>query len=110
MSQYDEKGDLHPVEFASRTLKHTETRYSVFERELLAIVWGVGHFGLYLYGRRFILFCNQQSLSRAFELKDCGRVTRWALALQNFDYDIRHTPDKDNIPADVFLGQLMLLK
>ena len=101
LSQYDENGDLHPVGYASRSLKDAETRYSVFEKELLAIVWGIGNFRQYLYGRQFTLFCDQQSLSRALDLKECGRVTRWALTLQNYDFTIKHTPGKDNIPADV---------
>lgn len=64
-------------------------------------MWGIEYFKQYLYGRQFTIFCDQQSLSRALNLKDCGRVTRWASALQNYDFTIVHTAGKDNTHADV---------
>lgn len=101
LSQIGEDNELHPIGYASRRLKEPEVNYSVYDKELLGIVWGINNFRHYLFGRRFTLFCDQQSLSHALTLKDSGRVTRWALNLQNYDYVVKHTPGKCNIPADV---------
>lgn len=100
LSQVGDDGESHPVGFASRKLKDAEVRYSTFEREALAVVWGIQNYRHYLYGRQFKIFCDQKSLSYALKLKDNGRIARWALALQNYDYEIIHTPGKENIPAD----------
>ena len=39
--------------YASRALSDVESRYSQTEREMLAVVWGVEHFHLYVYGAQF---------------------------------------------------------
>ena len=43
------------VIFASRTLYQHEKYYSIIEKKMLAIVWGIGHFRCYLYGKPFLL-------------------------------------------------------
>ncbi|GFR77085.1 zinc finger protein [Elysia marginata] len=48
-------GMLFPVAYASKKLTDREQKYSVIEREALAIVWGVKKFSLYLYGTKFTL-------------------------------------------------------
>jgi hypothetical protein len=44
LCQEDDTKQLHPISYASRILSSAETRYSVIERELLAIVWSLGHY------------------------------------------------------------------
>ena len=38
---------LQPIAFSSRKLNSTEIRYSVYERELLGIVWAIGQWKHY---------------------------------------------------------------
>ena len=42
-----------PIVYASKKLLPRETRYSVIERECLALVWGIKKFHMYLYGKEF---------------------------------------------------------
>ena len=43
-----------PVEFASKLLTATESRYSNIEREMLAVLFGLEKFHYYAYGRHVI--------------------------------------------------------
>ena len=50
------------IAYASHSLTEVETRYSQTEKEALAIVWGVEHFHLYLYGAPFVLYTDHKPL------------------------------------------------
>ena len=45
-------GNLKSIDFASRFLSDTKKKYAINELELLAVVWGLEHFQLYVYGSR----------------------------------------------------------
>ncbi|GFO24074.1 Zinc finger protein [Plakobranchus ocellatus] len=79
----ENEGTLFPVAYASKELTDREKKYSVTEREALAIVWGVKKFSLYLYGTVFTLQTDHGALQFLNARKfDSPRIMRWALALQ----------------------------
>ena len=49
--QKQKDGNLKPVGFASRYLSDTEKKNAINELELLAVVWGLDHCRLYIYGK-----------------------------------------------------------
>ena len=49
--QEQHNGELKPIAFASRFLSDTEKKYAINELELLAVVWDLEHFRLYIYIR-----------------------------------------------------------
>ena len=55
-------GKLRPNGFASRFLSDTEKKYAINELELLAVVWGLEHFRLYIYGKPIKLLTDHQAL------------------------------------------------
>jgi len=57
-----EDGHDKPIAFSSRTLAHTERKYSQLEKEGLAVVFGVKRFHQYLYGREFIILSDHKPL------------------------------------------------
>jgi len=90
-----------PVAYTSRLLNKAEQNYSAIEKELLAIVYCVRHFRLYLYGRKFQLVTDHKPLVWVNSVKDpTSRLVRWRLKLQEYEYDIVYKAGKSNVNAD----------
>jgi transposase InsO family protein len=91
----------HPIAYVSRQLNKAEKNYAATEWECLAVVWGIGQFESYLIGAPFTIVTDHSALvwlpSKRF---DNARLTRWALKLQEFTYNIVHRPGKANANAD----------
>ncbi|VUZ53738.1 unnamed protein product [Hymenolepis diminuta] len=58
-------GEIQPLSFFSRKLTPTETRFSTFDRELLAIYLAVKHFRHILEGRQFTILTEHKPLTLA---------------------------------------------
>jgi len=56
------KVDKRPIAYASRVLSRAEQNYKMTEKKLLAIVWAVKHFRLYVYGTKFKIVTNHKPL------------------------------------------------
>ena len=92
---------LQPLAFWSRALTDAQTRYGVSESECLAIVEAVKVFRPYLYGRRFTLETDHQALTWLMTKQEpAGKLSRWALELQEYDMDIVYRKGCENVVAD----------
>ena len=97
---------LLPVAYASRKLQPRESRYSVVERECLAIIFALKKFDQYLYGREFVLCTDHSALEYLKRKKpENSRLLRWSLLLQNYSFMIRAIKGKDNLLSD-FLSRM----
>lgn len=83
------------VAYASRALSPVEQRYSQTERECLAIVYGVEHFHLFLFGKTFTLVTDHRPLSAIFGTQSKPkakqqslRLERWRLRLSTYDFKV----------------------
>lgn len=88
-------GEERPIAFISRSLTAAESQYSQLDREALAIVFAIGKFFQYLYGRHFELITDNRPLIRIFHPSNvppmtAGRLLRYSIFLRGFDYTIRH--------------------
>ena len=101
LSQVDAQGEEHPVAFTSRKLLPWEMNYSTIEKECLAIVWVLKFFNTYLYGQTFTIETDHQPSSWLHRTKNSNaRLTRWALAIQPYQFEIKHRQGQENGNAD----------
>ena len=87
--------------YYSKKLTPAERHYSATEVEGLAVVRGVQHFVHYLIGRHFRIETDHRALQFLQSARHLnGRLSRWALLLQSYDYEIHYRPGRSNSNAD----------
>ena len=100
LSQVGADGEEHPIAYASRKLLPREESYAVIE-ECLAIVWAMQVFHTYLFGTKFVIQTDHQPLSWLHRMKDNNaRLTRWALFLQPYYFQLTYRKGTLNGNAD----------
>ena len=92
-------GKLKPIGFASRFLLDTEKKYVINKLELLAVVWGLQHFRLYIYGKPIELLTDHQALEPLIKRNRSNktysaRLTRWLDRLARFTITVNHIAGK----------------
>ena len=97
--QEKDNGDLKSIAFASRFLSDTEKQYAINELELLAVVWGLEHFRLYIYGKPVKLLTDHQALEPPIKRNRSNkiysaRLTRWLDRLAHFTIKVNHIAGK----------------
>ena len=92
-----------PIAFFSKTLKPRETRYSTFDRELLAVYLAIKHFRYFIEGRQFHVLTDHKPLVFALQSHSdryTPRQLRHLDFISQFTSDIRHVSGTDNCVAD----------
>ncbi|OWZ09118.1 Gag-pol fusion protein [Phytophthora megakarya] len=90
-----------PVAYASKVNSPTEANYGITELECAAVVWAIKLFRPYLYGRLFTIVTDHAALRWLMMSPNrTGKLHRWALALQEFEFDVKYRPGSSNSVAD----------
>ena len=103
LEQVDTMNYRHPIAYFSRTLNTTQRKYSVSEKECLALVESIRHFRQFLTLGHFLVYTDHKALQALTNPKSKvaeGRLQRWQLFLQSFDFTIYHRPGSHNVVAD----------
>ena len=86
-----------PIAYVSRTLNSAKLNYSTVEKEYLAIIWECNHFRPYLLGQKFQIITDHKGLTWIFNVKDLSsRLLRMRLLLEEYDFEIKYKPGKQN--------------
>ncbi|KAH8238756.1 hypothetical protein KR032_001286, partial [Drosophila birchii] len=99
-------GQERVVAYASRRLNSAERNYSVTKKECLAIVWAVRRMRCYIEGYMFEVITDHQALKWLNSIDNpTGRIARWALELQQYQYDVHYRRGAQNLVADALSRQ-----
>ena len=89
------------IPFRGRALCKSERNYSVTELEGLAIIEGIKAYHPYIANSKFTIVTDHIALKYMMNVKaDTGRIARWALALQGYDFIVVHRRGLVNSNAD----------
>ncbi|GJR05488.1 reverse transcriptase domain-containing protein [Tanacetum coccineum] len=100
LGQKDGK-NFHPIYFASKTLNPAQQKYTVTEKELMAVVFAFDKFRSYLILSKTIVHTDHSALKHLFKKQDVKpHLIRWILLLQVFDIEIKDRKCTENVAAD----------
>ncbi len=96
-------GSWAPIAYFSKKLQPAQTKYSTFDRELLAIYLAIKHFRHSIEGREFHVLTDHRPLTFSLHAHHNNHSPRQARHLDfvaQFTTDLCHISGADNTPAD----------
>ncbi|GBG70242.1 hypothetical protein CBR_g6370 [Chara braunii] len=101
LAQKGNDGREHVIEYTSQTVPDERRNDSTPQGECYAVVWGIQQFHPYLYGQKFRLVMDHAPLLALKKLTNyTGMIGRWAVRLQEYDFDIIHRKTERHGNAD----------
>jgi len=101
LAQRDSTGKEHPVAFASQKLTPTQCAWATIEQEAYAVIWSLSRFRDVVFGSHITIFVDHNPLRYLTErAPKSAKLTRWALALQEYDITFEYTKGISNVVAD----------
>ena len=98
---YERRKEGQLLACESRALSPNEQNYSISELECLAVVFCIKKFHAYLYGQKFIVETDHHALCFLMKIKNSnGRLCRWSLVLQGYDFDVKYNAGRNHSDAD----------
>lgn len=91
-------GAEHPISYASKSLTKAHRPYSVTEKELFGVLFGIEKFRSYAEGTDVTVETDHLSLLWLTNLSNpLGRQNRWAVALSQYRFTIKHCEGSLNV-------------
>ena len=93
LAQSSEEGDEKVISFASKAFSSAEKNWTATEKEAFAVVWALQYFHPYVYGVKIKVFTDHKALEWLRKIKHPnGKLARWILKLEQYEYSIVHRP------------------
>lgn len=98
----EQDGEERVIAYASHKFSKCERAYCITRKELLAVYKYVRHFKHYLYGRRFVIRTDHQSLTWMMNWRkpSSSQYCSWIAELEAYDFEICHRPGRLHGNAD----------
>lgn len=94
-------GGEHVIAYVGQKLNASQKKYFACEKELLAVLVCIEKFRGYIEGVKFHVITDNSAITWLQKFKDpSGRLARWALKLQKYNFDVTHRAGKLNKVAD----------
>lgn len=91
LQKAEKENAFHPVYYYSKKTTDAEQKYHSYELEVLAVINAVKKFRVYVLGIPFKLVTDCEAFKKTLSKKDlCPKVARWALSLEEFEYNVEH--------------------
>ena len=104
--QFNGSNRESPVYYVSRQMSPAEKKYTTTERKALAVIYACKKFRHYLLEYQIIFHTDHDSLKYLVNKPDLsGRIARWILLLQEFNYEVMVKPGKANTNANYLSRQ-----
>lgn len=100
LSQLDNNKKERPIAYGGKSLTNEERKWSTTDKECYAVLKGIEHYHTYLANTTFIVVTDHKSLVWLMKAKHNGRLERWSIRLQEYNFEIEHRPGKSNVVAD----------
>ena len=97
-------GTKRPINFMSKTFNQAQRNYDIFDREFLAMLWGLQHSRPLLVGSPHkVIVCTDHNNLQYWRdpQKISRRIAREVLELADYNIEIHHLQGKENGRADV---------
>ena len=101
LGQFDDNSIEIVLAYGGRSLNKFERNYSISERKCLAIIEGIKTYHVYLADKTFTVFTDHSALMWLQSVKhDTGRLARWSILLQGYNFNVVHKMGMKNGVAD----------
>lgn len=96
---------MKPVSYFSKRTTDTESQYHSFELDVLGIANVLNRFHISLQGKQFKIVTDCNSITLTLNKKEIiPRISRWALVLQNYNYELIHREGNKMKHVDDLVG------
>lgn len=90
-----------PIAYMSRALGVNKCNWSIYAKEMLAIVEAIRTWRPYILGQKFFIQTDQRSLKYFIDQRvGTPEQQKWVAKLLGYDYEIIYRPGKENAAAD----------
>lgn len=110
LQKQEDDGLFHPIMYFSKRTTDAESKYHSFELETAALVYSLKRFRVYLHGIKFTIVTDCNPLKQTLAKQELNsKISRWALELQCYDYEIVHREARRMQHVDALSRNLNIL-